>query len=246
MDRLRWQVLLIAAFLGLSVLSYTLHYAIFKDEHHIFIYMIGDIAFLPLEVLVVTLVLDRLLKRNEKRSRMERLNTVLGAFFSEVGAQLLSTFSALDPKIDAIRSPLMLKENCSRQDFQRTLEALRTHDFSIHLEVQDLEALRSFLEDKRRLIVSLLENPNLMEHEQFTDSLQAVFHLSEELLLRKDLTTIPASDRNHLSGDATRAYTLLSQVWVAYMQHLQGSYPYFFSLCTRVNPFVPNASPIVQ
>jgi hypothetical protein len=37
---------------------------------------------------------------------------------------------------------------------------------------------------KRDFLVALMENPNLLEHESFTDLLWAVFHLVEELAVR--------------------------------------------------------------
>ncbi len=33
--------------------------------------------------------------------------------------------------------------------------------------------------------------------------------------------------------------------WVAYVQHLQGSYPFLFSLVTRTHPFVKEPSPVI-
>ena len=41
MKRINWQVLLGMCLLVLSALFYFLHYLIFRDPHHIFIYLIG-------------------------------------------------------------------------------------------------------------------------------------------------------------------------------------------------------------
>ena len=60
----------------------------FRDTHHIFIYLIGDIAFVFLEVLLVTLILHQLLRYREKKAMLNKLNMVIGAFFSEVGGEL--------------------------------------------------------------------------------------------------------------------------------------------------------------
>jgi hypothetical protein len=109
----------------------------------------------------------------------------------------------------------------------------------------DLEQLKDFLLRKREFLLALLENPNLLEHESFTELLWAVFHLTEELALRADVKQLPDSDYSHLSGDIKRAYALLMAEWLAYMKHLRDNYPYLFSLSARMNPFDPNASPIV-
>ena len=50
-------------------------------------------------------------------------------------------------------------------------------------------------------MLSLLENPNLLEHDSFTDLLLAIFHLSEELAARDTLVGLPQSDYEHLAGD---------------------------------------------
>lgn len=55
----------------------------FRDPHHIFLYLIGDIAFVFIEVLLVTLIIHQLLSRREKQAMLKKLNMVIGAFFSE-------------------------------------------------------------------------------------------------------------------------------------------------------------------
>ena len=41
-----WQIILALILVTLSVFFYVFHYIVFRDLHHIFIYLIGDIAFL--------------------------------------------------------------------------------------------------------------------------------------------------------------------------------------------------------
>lgn len=89
--------------------------------------------------------------------------------------------------------------------------------------------------------MSLLGNPNLLEHEAFTELLWAVFHLAEELGNRRDVSSLPQSDYDHLIGDIKRVYVLLGAEWLSYMRHLQENYPYLFSLAVRTNPFNPAA-----
>jgi hypothetical protein len=95
-------------------------------------------------------------------------------------------------------------------------------------------------------LTALLQNPTLLEHESFTDLLRAVFHLAEELAYREDLSQSTATDRAHMAGDIKRAYHLLVQEWLAYMEYLKESYPYLFSLAMRTNPFDRDASSIVK
>jgi len=85
----------------------------------------------------------------------------------------------------------------------------------------------------------------LLEHQSFTELLQAVFHLAEELERRGDLFSIPDSDVAHLQKDVERVYRLLCSEWLSYMNHLKNHYPYLFSLAMRINPFDTSASVIV-
>ena len=67
MKRRSWLILTAALLLTLSAVVYTVHYLVFHDAHHVFIHLLGDIAFVPIEVLMVVLVIERLLSRRETR-----------------------------------------------------------------------------------------------------------------------------------------------------------------------------------
>ncbi len=246
MRRLNWQILLGLSLIVLSAFLYLIHYSIFRDVHHIFIYLIGDIAFVPIEVLLVTLIIHQLLTMREKRSMLEKLNMIIGAFFSEVGTRLLTYFSDFDPKLDKIRKDLIVTSDWSEQEFLNVSKRLKNYDYGVEIQKVDLEGLRSFLTREREFLVRLLENPTLLEHESFTELLRAVFHLTEELEKREDVGQLPDSDYEHLSGDIKRAYILLVHQWLDYMKHLKDNYPYLFSLAMRTNPFDQEASPIVK
>jgi hypothetical protein len=109
----------------------------------------------------------------------------------------------------------------------------------------NLPELRDFLVGKRDFLLRLLENPNLLEHESFTDLLRAVFHLLEELGSRRELEGLPSTDLAHLAGDIRRVYGQLLDQWLSYMRHLSDNYPYLYSLAVRTNPLDETASPIV-
>jgi len=246
MKRISWQVILGLSLILLSIFFYLIHYAIFRDPHHIFIYLIGDVAFVFTEVLLVTLIIHQLLNVREKRARLEKLNMVIGAFFSEVGTRLITYFSDFDPKLDKIREELIVTTGWSEQDFSSVSKRLKNYDYEVEIQKVELEYLGGFLMEKRDFLLRLLENPNLLEHESFTELLRAVFHLTEELQSRESISQLPDTDYDHLSGDIKRAYILLVHQWVDYMKHLKDNYPYLFSLAMRTNPFDQSASPVVK
>ena len=246
MRYLNWKIILGISLIILSAIFYFIHYAIFRDAHHIFLYLIGDIAFIFVQVLMVTLIIDQLLNQREKRAMLKKLNMVIGAFFSEVGTHLLTSFYGFGPPDDQIRRDLVESNDWSDKAFSKMNKLLRDYDFNMESEKGDLEGLKMFLIEKRGFLLGLLENPNLLEHETFTELLWAVFHLTEELAFRENLKGLPDTDYGHLSIDIKRAYRLLLSEWLAYMKHLRDNYPYLFSLATRMNPFDPNASVVVK
>lgn len=241
----RWQIKLGIGLVLASAAMYFVHYLLFDDAHHIFIYLVGDIAFAPIKVLIVTLILHRLLEVHEKRHLLEKLNMVIGAFFNEVGTDLLHRLFAFDRDADTARAELATVADWSAGDFAREAGKFKTFAFDVDSRQGDLADLQQFVRGKREFVLRLLENPNLLEHETFTELLWAVTHLTEELVHRADVAQSPDSDLNHLSGDIKRVYGLLIYEWLQYMKHLKESYPYLFSLAVRINPFKDSADAVV-
>lgn len=239
---LNWQVLLGVSLIALSAVLYFMHYAIFKDSRHIFLYLLGDIAFVPIEVLLVTLIIHRLLSIREKRAMLKKMNMVIGAFFSEIGTPLLKSFSDFDPQSDGVRKQLVMAKDWAAQDFLEAGKRFKDYACRIECKKGELGGLKEFIIAKRKFLLALLQNPQLLEHESFTELLWAVFHLAEELAHRADVRRLPQTDYEHLAGDIKRAYVLLISEWLAYMKHLKEDYPYLFSLAMRTNPFDPDAS----
>lgn len=246
MKSFNWQVVLGVSLIALSILFYLAHYVIFRDAHHIFIFLIGDIAFVFTEVLLVSLIIHRLLSLRERRMRLEKMNMVIGAFFSEVGTQLLAFLSDFDTQVEKIGKELIVTNEWSDKEFEEVISRLKNYDYRIDIKSPHIEDLREFLLRKRDFLLRLLENPNLLEHEAFTGLLHPVFHLTEELTARGNLRDLPPKDLTHLSIDVRRVYVLLVHQWLDYMRYLKANYPYLFSFAMRTNPFDRSATLIIE
>jgi len=246
MNRVKWQILLGVLLVAVSVILYDIQINLFHAPRDTYFYLIQDLAFIPIQVLLVTLILNQLLNVREKHSMLNKLNMVIGTFFSEVGTELLKSIVEFDQNTDKIREELLVHGAWTDHQFAAVIKRVRGNDFRIEYTGSDLEALRTVLLGKRDFLLGLIENPNLLEHETFTELLWAVFHLTEELAVREDVRNLPPADGNHIAGDIKRAYTILIVEWLAYMRHLKHDYPYLFSFAVRTNPFDPNASPTVR
>lgn len=187
-----------------------------------------------------------MLNRRERKVRIEKLNMVMNLFFSEIGNRLLRYFVGLDPHAARLRKDLVVTNDWAAADFLTVSQLLKSHKYDIDIEKVPQAELNSFFDGKVDLLLRLLENPALLERESFTETIRAVFHFRDELLLRQDISQLPESDKNHLAGDMKRAYRLLALQWLDYMRYLKDNYPYLFSLAMRINPFDLNASPIVN
>jgi hypothetical protein len=232
-------------FLLASGLAYLCHYLIFRDTHHIFIYLMGDLAFLPLEVLLVGLIIDRLLHRREKQSLLRKLNIVVGAFFSEVGNQVMAELLKHSERSAEVRQRFRVTNQWTWRDFRSARSFARTFKAQCRVDAAGLESLKAFLGLKRPFMLALMENPNLLEHEGFTDMLLAVFHLDEELEARQLLEGLPESDVRHIGGDIERAFSHVVTEWLAYAEHLKSEYPFLFSLVSRTHPLQDHPTPVV-
>lgn len=241
-----WQSVLGIVLIALSALVYCIHFLIFRDMHHIMLYLVGDIAFVFVEVLLVTIVIHNLLAIREKKALLNKLNMVIGAFYSEVGMKLIRFFIEFDCKHKDLAKELAVKKEWADKHFDELHAKMAKYVCSIDCGTGHLDKVKELLVAKRDFMLRLLENPNLLEHEEFTDLLWAVFHLTEELENRDDLRALPKADLEHIAGDIKRSYTLLVAEWLAYMKHLRTNYPYLFSLAMRTNPFDPSASVTVK
>ena len=246
MKQSRWQAYLAVTLLVMATVLYYLQIAIFHAERDTFFYLFQDLAFIPIQVLLVTIIVDRFLRVRERMALLKKLNMVIGAFFSEVGTNLLKYFVVFDTDSGALGGRLIVTGAWTDRQFDDAIGHLKANQVRMDSSRGDLAGLKEFLTARRTFLLGLLENQNLLEHETFTELLWAVFHLMEELASRRDVKALARPDGEHIAGDIKRAYVILLIEWLAYMRHLKKEYPYLFSLAVRTNPFDPKASVEVE
>ena len=242
----KWYVWLTLLLVAVSVAFYSLQLAVFHRPHDTFFYMLQDLAFVPIQVLLVTLILNDLMARRERKQLLQKMNMVIGSFFSEMGAELITSLSVYDKGFGQLRQAIQLDSSWKTEDFRAARARVSGLRHEIDARQADLSCLKVFLRDKRGFVLGLLENQNLLEHQTFTDLLWAVTHLAEELQFRPTLEGLPEADYQHLSGDIKRVYSLLLLEWLEYANHLRRAYPYMYSLVVRRNPFSESNNVIIK
>lgn len=225
-----------------SALLYSLYYYMYKDTNQMLTWFLMSAAFLPLNVLVVTFIIEGIISERDKRVMLKKLYMVIDVFYSEVGTSLLRLLSSFNTDTRQFSRDLILSSEWTPQEFNTAVKKVKNYKYKIDSRAGNLDDLKVFLSSKRDFLLRLLENPNLLEHETFTDLMWAVFHLNDELIHRTHLTGLHEADYNHLANDIKRAYLLLLAEWLSYIKHLKIDYPYLYSLAVRTNPFDPAAS----
>jgi hypothetical protein len=241
MSRIRWYFMLAALLVIASAAVYLIQIFVFHRTEDTLFYMLQDLAFVPIQVLLVMLIIDKLLQKKEKESLLNKLNMAIGVFFNEIGTGLISIFIGVERNIQALRDRMLIAASWDACAFSSSKKFLRGFNPEVDLDPDILLKLKTYLLERRDGILHMLANPNLMEHDKFTDLIWAVFHLADELDHRASFDRLPESDLMHLCGDVARVSRLIMIEWLDYMKHLQKNYPYLFSIAVRTNPFNQDA-----
>ena len=249
--RLSWKVKFSIVMILLIIIIYGSNYLVLGDGEHIISYVWTHLGFIPVDILLVAFLLDEIIERKEKEAILEKLDMLMSTFFSEVGNELISQLSTAN-KYKAITENLKSIKDWDEKDFDNKLAELKdaSLDFQVDIPAEEreefLENLRTLLVSKREFIINLINNPNLLEKEEFTELTNAILHLDEELEHRKDLALVNDTDFGHLNGDMKRVYDKLVYEWVYYLKYLYKNYPYMIALIIRTNPFDDDADVYVK
>lgn len=227
--------------LGLLILSLLLHLAhflTFRDGYATVFYSFLDIAFIPLNVFLTTLVIDKLLEKREKTHFLEKVNMLIGVFYTDLGTTMLSNFVKGDKNISKIVSSKIQTTKWNSACCLQLKEELKNHNFKIDMLSVDITTIRDTLSSNRDLISNLIINENMHEHEGFTEALMSLLHLREEMETRC-CDSIQPFELEHIASDMSHAYKHLSIEWCNYMNYLSTHYPRLFLKALINNPFDP-------
>ena len=86
-----------------------MNYLVFRDPSHTVVWILNNLGFLPIQILFVTLIVDELLKKRERKAMLEKMNMVIGTFFSEVGKDLMVALTDFGQKSEKVRQELLVE-----------------------------------------------------------------------------------------------------------------------------------------
>lgn len=215
-----------------SFIMFLFHYLIFGQLENTIYYSLMSLCFIPINILGVTLVFEKLEDRRAKIDRLNKLNMLVGLFFSDVGFNLLKLIAAGDTKINLL--------NLDFNDIRACTSKLSAHDHDISFELIDYPKLKQLIIGSREILSTLIANENILEHETFTDLLMALMHLRDEILFIQHKIELSHDDCIHLKGDLIRVYKTLTVQWINYLSHLKQFYPFQYNSAIKFNPFTFN------
>lgn len=221
---------MIAALFFLSGVIYLVQFLEFHDARDTFFYMLQDWAFLPIQIAIVTIVAGRIMAQQEKENRLEKTRMLASSFFSEVGLGLMQRILPCVREGRDVIAAQHIQTGWRDADFTHATEAIRKAKISVDCSAEDLEGLKTLLIDRRMSLLVLTSNPALLEHENITDMFWAVFHLTDEVMMRGDFSLLSKADRMHLNEDVQRAIREILINWYCHMNHIRTEYPYLYSM----------------
>lgn len=228
MSKIKRYLLVSLGLILLSLLMFYVHYLIFGQLENTIYYSLMSICIIPINILAVTIVFEKLMEREKRIERLGKLNMLVGLFFSDIGYSLLAILSQADNDI----TKLTLDYN----NLKSAKESLKSHKHSIIWEKIDYIKLQETVLDSKDTLTSLLSNENILEHETFTNLLLALMHLRDELILRR-FKELSHADCLHIKEDVTRVYLALTIQWIDYLQYLKTTYPYMYNTALKLSPF---------
>ena len=95
MIKISWTIKFGFFLVALSLILYTIHYLIFQNPGHIFLWSMTSISFLPLSILFVTLIVNGLLIRRQKHLVLSKINMLIGTFLVKLEQTYLNIFQIM-------------------------------------------------------------------------------------------------------------------------------------------------------
>jgi hypothetical protein len=172
-----WNQRIMLVLIVLSVLFAVIQLVLFHDTKESVFLFLQDLIFLPINILLVTFILDRIIQTREKQEKLDHMNIVIGAFFGEIGNDFLRLISENIAEIDQIRQLVDMNADWSDRQFDRAAATVTSLSFTVVASNEYLQSLKQQLPADRMQLTRLFENPNLLEHDSFTDTLWSVYHL---------------------------------------------------------------------
>ena len=91
-----WKIKFAIIMFVLAVVIFLARYLIFGDGEEIIAYLWKHIGFIPIDILIVAFLLEGIMGKKEHEAILEKIDMLMGTFFSELGYDLIREFSKVN------------------------------------------------------------------------------------------------------------------------------------------------------
>lgn len=235
MNKREKNIRLILLLIAISLFIYLLQTLIFHDPKNGLFYLFQDLAFLPFQIALVTFGINRFLNSIEEEKKQKKIHVVITTFFIEVGTMILKEMAKFDLNHEHTTEEVK-KLTFSKKNEKQVMQVIDSLDLKMYADPSRIPELKALMDEKKNFMLEMLENSNLLEHDSFTDMLWAVFHVADELQMRK-IEKLDEEDISHLSVDLNRAYKGLLHEWAQYLMYLEREYPFLYVIAIKKTAF---------
>lgn len=144
---------------------------------------------MPIQVVMVTIILNRFLNIMETRKKIKKINVIISTFFVEAGISIIAVMSQFNRNNNDFCKLIKVEELYKKNDY-RIKKIAKEFQYDIYANPDKLEELALILAKYKSNTLNMLGNSNLLEHDSFTDMLWALFMLLMSFKLEEILATL--------------------------------------------------------
>ncbi len=214
----------IVLLLAVSIFIYMFQILVFHDPTTTEFYLLQDLAFMPITIIVATIVVGEVVNEKEKRERKENTKMVTSTFYTQIGGEMMGVLvNQLENKEEVV--DILQREIHSESDVEDMQQKIR--NCSLHMQFDEAvsDRISRMLAENRMALLVLSSNPMILEQRSFTNLLWGLFHLEDEFRLRGSYAEMTQEDRLHLAADFEKVLRLLLLNSVPNAKYLQDMFP---------------------
>ncbi|MGL4991966.1 MAG: hypothetical protein ACRC57_12535 [Sarcina sp.] len=222
---------------AITICFYAIYYLVLHNKDDIITSIMDNLISVPFNVLVTGILFDYILNRKTRKIEEEKIDMVIGIFYTEVGNDLLKMMVKADECIEMVRDDLLVTYDWNEENYENAIKTLDEMDYCVDIDKIDVNEMKLFLDKSTPLIIDLLSGNVLKNKIDFTEIVVSVFHLRCECNERMSGSELEQYEKEHLIDDIEVAYKLLAKKWYQYMYILQNEHPQLFVKALINSPF---------
>lgn len=163
MNKKLYYLLMILLFTTLSVTMYSIQTLLFHDPKNTVFYLFQDLAFVPVQALIATLLLNRFVDLIQRMQTRKKLHVIVSAFFSELGTAIVCMFAELNDNNQEFTDQVDILKASEAADTRKARNELKSKinefPFQISATPERLAAMSQLLVEKKSFMMGCWKIP---------------------------------------------------------------------------------------